>query len=288
MNLRTDENGTVKIAFNQMHQNLFVLNNTIALSPNSQWKLADYHIPPATSYQFSAGVFRSFPVMGWETSLEFYYKRTINYPEFVDGADFLGNPLVETAVLPGKQHAYGLEFLLRRSGRRLEGWLSYTFSRAIAQVDGGQPWESINNGNPYPANFDIPHVINTVVNYHFSRRVTASGVFTYQTGRPVTYPISIYYINGIPYVDYSARNEYRIPDYLRLDLSLTLEGNLRRNKLFHYSLIFGLYNVTGRDNPYSVYFKQENGKIESYQYSVIAVPIFTVTLLFKLGNYASD
>jgi hypothetical protein len=286
--MRTDANGTVKIAFNQMHQNLFVLNNTIALAPNSQWKLADYHIPPARSTQISAGVFRTFPKLGWETSVELYYKRTVNYPEFIDGADFLGNPLVETTVLPGFQHAYGLEFLLRRSGRRLEGWLSYTYSRSIVEVNGDQPWERINNGLAYPANFDIPNVLNTVIMFHFSRRVTASGVMTYQSGRPVTYPVSVYYIGGTPYVDYSDRNEYRIPDYFRLDLSLTIEGNLRRNKLLHNSFVFSLYNVTGRDNPYSVYFKLEDGKINSYKYSVIGVPIFTVTWLFKLGNYAAD
>ena len=286
--MRTDASGTVKVSFNQMHQNLFVLNNTIALAPNSQWKLADYHIPPARSDQFSAGVFRSFPKLGWETSMEVYYKRTVNYPEFVDGADFLKNPNVETTVLPGKQDAYGIEFLLRRSGRKLEGWLAYTLSRSIVRVDGTESWEKINNGLSYPANYDIPNVVNTVVMYHFSRRLTASGVVTYQTGKPVTYPVSIYYINGIPYVDYSNRNEYRIPDYFRLDLSLTLEGNLRRNKFIHNSLTFNLYNVTGRQNPYSVYFKLEGGKIKSYQYSVIGVPVFTITWLFKLGNYASD
>jgi hypothetical protein len=92
----------------------------------------------------------------------------------------------------------------------------------------------------------------------------------------------------LPYLDYSGRNEYRIPDYFRVDLSLTIEGNLKRNKFLHHSFIFSLYNVTGRDNPYSVYFKVENGKIKSYQYSVIGVPIFTITWLFKLGNYATD
>ncbi|NQV03619.1 MAG: TonB-dependent receptor, partial [Bacteroidia bacterium] len=286
--LRTDANGTVKVAFNQMHQNLFVLNNTIALSPNSLWKLADYHIPPARSNQISAGVFRTFPQHGWETSLELYYKRTVKYPEFIDGADFLGNPLVETVLLPGNQNAYGIEFMLRRSGRRLEGWLAYTYSRSIVKVDGEQPWDRINNGVAYPANYDIPHVLNTVISYHFSRRVTASSIITYQSGRPVTYPVSVYYINGIPYVDYSNRNEYRIPDYFRIDLSLTIEGNLRRNKFLHSSFIFSLYNVTGRDNPYSVYFKLEDGKINSYQYSVIGVPIFMFTWMFKLGNYASD
>jgi len=288
VNIRTDADGTVKVAFNQMHQNLFVLNNTIALAPNSQWKLADYHLPPARSNQISAGVFRTFPIKGWEASLEMYYKRTVNYPEFIDGADFLNNPLVETTLLPGKQDAYGIEVLLRRSGRRLEGWLAYTFSRSIVKVDGPEPWDKINNGLSYPANYDIPHVLNTVLSYHFSRRITASGVVTYQTGKPATFPTSVYYIDDIPFVEYSNRNEYRIPDYFRLDLSLTIEGTLRRNKFLHNSVIISLYNVTGRDNPYSVYFTLEGRKIKSYQYSVIGVPIFTVTWLFKLGNYAAD
>jgi len=288
LNFRTDPDGSVKLAYDQMHQNLFLLNNTIAISPNTQWILADYHLRPAVGNQWSAGIFRVFPQSGWETSLEGYFKLTKNYPEFIDGADFLNNPQIETSVLPGDQKAYGVEFLLRRNTGRLSGWLAYTWSRAIVQVDGEEPWEQINGGQPFPANYDIPHVINTVVNYHFSRRVTASGVITYQTGRPVTYPVSVYYINGIPYLDYSDRNEYRIPDYFRIDLSLTIEGNLRRNKLLHSSLVFSLYNVTGRDNPYSVYFKVENGKINSYQYSVIGVPLFTATWLFKLGNYAAD
>jgi hypothetical protein len=288
LNFRTDEEGSVKVAFNQMHQNLYLLNNTIALAPNAQWKLADYHLEPARSQQFSAGIFRSFSRSGWEASLEFYYKKTSNSPEFKDGADFISTPRVETTLLPADQQAYGLEVLLRRSGRRLEGWLAYTYSRSIVKVDGEQTWDKINDGLAYPSNYDIPHVLNTVVNYHFSRRITASGVLSYQTGRPVTYPVSVYYINGMPFVDYSQRNEYRIPDYFRIDLSLTLEGNLRKKKLVHHSFTLGVYNVTGRDNPYSVYFTVEGGKLQSYKYSVIGVPVYTLTWLFKLGNYASD
>ena len=288
VNMRTDADGTVKLSYNLNHQNLFMLNNTIALAPNSQWKLADYHLSPARSSQVSAGIFRTFPHFGWEASAEVFYKRSENLPEFIDGADFINNPNVETTVLPGQQKAYGVELLIRRSGRRLEGWLAYTWSRSIMQVNGGQSWERINQGEAYPANYDIPHALNAVVNYHFSRRVTFSTVVAYQTGRPVTYPTSIYYIDGIQYVDYSSRNAYRIPDYFRIDASLTIEGNLRRNKFLHSSFIIGVYNLTGRENPYSVYFTSEGGKIRSYQYSVIGVPLFTVTWLFKLGNYASD
>jgi len=288
LNFETDESGSVKLAFNQMHQNLFMLSNTTSIAPNTQWKLADYHLLPSKSNQYSAGVFRTLAEYGLETSAEIYYKKTTNFPEFRDGADFLGNPNLETDVLQGNQEAYGIELFVKRRMRKLEGWISYTYSRSMIKVDGGNDWSQINGGEVYPANFDIPHALNVVLNYHITRRITFASILTYQTGKPVTYPVSVYYINGIPTLDYSKRNAYHIPDYLRADFSLTLEGSLKKQKLLHSSLIFSVYNAAGRENPYSVYFKTEDGKIRSYQYSVIGVPIFTVTWLFKLGNYASE
>lgn len=288
INLETDEKGSIKLAFNQMHQNLFMLSNTISVAPNAQWKLADYHLRPSRSNQISAGVFRTFAKSGLEASAEVYYKQTFNYPEFKDGANFLESPQVETAVLQGTQNAYGIEVFIKRSSRRLEGWMTYTFSRSLVQVKGNQPWNSINDGDVYPSNFDIPHVLNLVLNYHLSRRITFSGIFTYQSGKPVTYPVSVYYVDGVPFLDYSKRNAYRIPDYFRTDISIAFEGNLKKHKLLHSSLILSVYNLTGRENPYSVFFNTESGKIKSYQYSVIGVPIFTATWIFKLGNYASD
>jgi hypothetical protein len=288
LNIETDKAGSVKLAFNQMHQNLFMLSNTITIAPNTQWKLADYHLKPSESNQVSAGIFRTLAEYGLEASAEVFYKKTRNFSEFRDGADFINNPLVETSTLQGNQTAYGVEVFLKRSSRKLEGWISYTYSRSLIKVDGGEDWNKINGGESYPANFDIPNVLNVVLNYHITRRIIFASIFTYQTGKPVTYPVSVYYVDGLPVFDYSKRNAYRIPDYIRTDISLTIEGNLKKRKLLHSSLIFSLYNATGRDNPYSVYFKTEKGFIKSYQYSVIGVPVFTTTWLFKLGNYAAE
>ncbi|HJW29312.1 MAG TPA: TonB-dependent receptor, partial [Saprospiraceae bacterium] len=222
VNLETDEYGSIKLAFNQVHQNLFMLSNTVAVGPDAQWKLADYYIKPSRSNQVSLGLFRVFPKRGFEASIEVYYKQTRNFPDFRDGADFIATPLVETAVLQGTQKAYGVEFFIKRSSHRLEGWLSYTYSRSRVKVDGVHPWEQINQGLMYPSNYDIPHVVNLVATYHFSRRITLSSIVAYQTGRPTTYPVSTYYVDGDPTLDYSTRNAYRIPYYFRTDLSLTL------------------------------------------------------------------
>lgn len=285
---QTDENGSIKLAFNQMHQNLFMLNNTLSISPNVQWKLADYHIRPSKSNQISFGVFRTMPKIGLEASVEVYYEEEFNVPQFKDGASFLSTSHMETEVLQGTEKNYGLEVLLKRTDRKLNGWLAYTYSRSLMRVNGGQIWNSINNGETYPSNYDIPNMLNLVMDYHMNMRVTFSTIMTYRTGRPITYPVSGYYVNGAPYLNYSSRNAYRIPNYFRMDVSMTIEGNLKRHKFMHSSFVLSVYNLTGRKNPYSVYFNSSEGQINSYSYSVIGVPIFTITWNFKLGNYASE
>lgn len=288
LNFKTDLNGSIKISYNQTKQFLFLLNNTISLAPNSQWKLSDYYLKPASSQQLSFGVFRNLFSSKYEASVEFFHKQTKNYTEFKDGASFIDNPNVEAVVLQGDQRAYGIEAMLKKTGGKFNGWIAYTYSRSFVKVDGKYSWDDINSGIEYPSNFDIPHVVNMVANYRFTRRFVLSSTITYQKGRPITFPKSIYYVDGVQVIDYSERNEFRIPDYFRIDMSLNVEGNLKKDKLVHSSWVFGVYNLTGRRNPYSIFFKSEDGKIKGYKYSVIGVPIFTVTWVFKLGNYSSE
>jgi len=155
-------------------------------------------------------------------------------------------------------------------------------------VQGENDFESINNGNPYPSNFDRPNVLNVVANYSINRRFSISSNVVYMTGRPVTYPTSLYYINNIAYIDYYARNQFRIPDYFRIDLSLNIEGNLKADKFMHSTWSFNVYNLLGRNNPQSIYFVPEEYFIKGYSFSVIGVPVFTISWNVKLGNYESN
>jgi hypothetical protein len=171
---------------------------------------------------------------------------------------------------------------------RLSGWLSYSYSSSAIQVDGPNSWDKINNGLAYPSNYDKPHAVNTVINYRFSRQLSIGSNLVYNTGRPVTYPVAVYYINQREQMYYSLRNEYRIPDYFRMDLSINVEGNLKARKLAHSSWMLNIYNLTGRKNAYSVFFEARGSQIESYKMSIFGIPIFTITWNFKFGNYASD
>lgn len=279
---------SLKVSLNRMRQYLFMLSNTVAISPIDDWKLVDPQIIPPIADQASFGLYKNFNKLALETSAEFYYKKTRHIVEYKDGADLTLNPNFETTILQGDQDSWGAEFLVKRNAGRFTGWMSYTYSRSFITVDSKNPWEQINNGITYAANYDKPNSLNFVCNYKISRRLSFASNIVYSTGRPITYPTGIFNIGGFEGISYSNRNEYRIPDYFRIDLSLNLEGNLRKRKFAHSSWMFAVYNITGRKNAYSIYFKNENGKIQGYKQSIFGVPIFTISYNFKLGNYAVD
>jgi len=279
---------SVKFSYNRIRQFLFMLSNTIAISPTDQWKLCDSHLVPPLVDQVSAGYYHDFQRTGISTSLEVYHKWVSNVVEYRDGASFINSPYVERETLQGKQRAYGVEVMLRKNTGKLNGWLGYSYSRSLMHVEGDYPGESINNGKIYPSNYDRPHNLNLVSNYRINRRLSLSFNMSYITGRPVTYPVSIYYMDRVQHVQYSDRNSYRIPDYFRMDLSVNLEGNLKKQKLGHSFWMVNIYNLTGRKNAYSVYYRNEDGKLKGYKLSIFGRPIITLSWNFKLGNYASD
>lgn len=288
MDFKISENNSVKLSFTQMTQYVFMLSNSISIAPNDQWKLVDTHIKPPSSAQYSAGYYQDFRKHGLNASFEVYYKQARHVVEYKDGADFLASPYVETAILQGNQNAYGAEFMLSKTTGRVTGWLSYTHSRSFITVNGENDWADINQGKKYPSNYDKPHVLNTFLNLEISRRFALSTNLAYSTGRPVTLPQSVYYIDEQPFVEYSGRNEYRIPDYLRLDVALRIEGNLKVKKPMHSYWTIGVYNLTGRSNANSIFFLSEKGRLNGYKYSVIGVPILTISWNWKLGNYENN
>jgi len=287
-NIRTGPSSSVKLSYNRTRQYLFLLTNTIAIAPTDQWKLADYHISPPYGDQYSAGFFKDFPGRGIQASAEIYLKKIHNIVEYKQSADIIGSQHIEQDVLQGTQDAYGMEFMLEKERGQLNGWISYTFSRSEITVDGAFPWQRINGGESYPANYDKPHALNLVMNYRVNRRLSLSGNVVYATGRPVTYPVSSYYLRGQEIVSYSQRNTYRLPNYFRIDLSVNLEGNLKARKNIHSYWMLNIYNLTGRKNAYSVYFRSEQGQLNSYRLAIFGTAIVSVSWNFKFGNYASQ
>jgi hypothetical protein len=102
------------------------------------------------------------------------------------------------------------------------------------------------------------------------------------SGRPGTFPESKYIVDRFTIAGYGERNQRRIPDYHRLDISFTLAGNLKKNKKWDGSWTFSVYNVYSRNNAYSVYFKATNGAVpEAYKLSVLGAVFPAISYNFK-------
>ena len=281
---KINENNSVKLSYNRMQQFMHMLSNTTAMSPTDTWKLSDNNIRPQKGDQYAIGYYKDFSGQSVELSLEAYYKDIKDIIEYKDGAKLLLNEKIETDLINAKGKAYGIEFLLKRTSGRLNGWLSYTYSRTFIKTLSDFGYETINHGEYYPAGFDKPHDLSVVGNYKFSRRLSISSNFVYSTGRPITYPVAKYSFNNSVYLHYSNRNEYRIPDYLRWDVSINLDGNLKSSKFWHGSWALSVYNLTGRDNAYSVYFISKGKDVQGYKLSVFSQPVVTLTYNFRINN----
>ncbi|RLD65413.1 MAG: hypothetical protein DRI98_14715, partial [Bacteroidetes bacterium] len=255
LNYQLGANSSLKASYSRLQQFIFLLSNTIAIAPNDQWKLTDYHISPPVSDQVSLGFYQDIRDPSLNLSVEIYKKWVNGIVEYKDGADFISSEAIETQILQGFQDSRGIEFMVRKNSDRLTGWLSYAYSRSTITIDGEHSEQQVNSGNPYPSNFDKPHSLNLVANYRISRRLSVSSNLVYSTGRPVTMPVATYYAEGRPYLLHSSRNAYRIPNYFRVDLSLNLEGNLKSKKFAHSFWMLNIYNLTGRENAYSVYYE---------------------------------
>lgn len=273
---------SLKLSYNTLRQYIHLLSNTTIISPTDTWKLCDPNIKPQTGSQVSAGLYKDFKSGMFETSVEVYYKHINNILDYKSGATLLMNSHIETDVLASEGKAYGAELLIKKKTGKLNGWLSYSYSRTWLRTSDMNAGELINRGEFYPANADRPNNLNFICNYSFSHRFSISGTFIYTTGRPVTLPIAIYYTGGSQRIVYSDRNAYRIPDYIRADISVNIDAGHNLKKLAHSSWSFGAYNLLGRKNPYSVYFTQEAGKIKGYQISIFGSIIPFVTYNFKL------
>lgn len=272
---------SVKFSVQRMRQYIHMLSNTTAISPTDIWKLSDPHIRPQVGDQISVGYYKNLKSNTVEFSLEAYYKTMENVLDYKGGAVLVMNHHIETDLLRAQGRAYGIEMLLKKVTGKLNGWVSYTYSRSLLKTTSSQPTEMVNNGKAYPSNFDKPHSANLIANYRFSRRFSVSFNSTYSTGRPITIPLQKYALDGSYRLFYTDRNQFRIPDYFRVDFAMNFEGNHKIRKLAHSSWSFSVYNLTGRKNAYSVFFKSDGGIIKGYQLSIFGSPIPTLTYNFK-------
>lgn len=240
------EDLSLKASYGRMNQYVHLLQSSYISSPNDLWVPITKNVKPLSSYQFSAGVYGKY--RGFDLSAETYYKRSTNQVEYKDGASLLAsNTNWEDRIAQGIGTSYGLELMAKRSFGNTSGWVGYTLSWTKRQFPNGE----INQGKVYPAKYDNRHKINTVLLHQFNRKFDLNISWIYATGNWTTLPIEEYIdMDGSKKQYVHQRNNYKMPNYQRLDLSFNYYRHKKNGRMGIWN--FSIYNVYVHHNSFLV------------------------------------
>lgn len=270
-----DSTSSLKLGYARNVQNLHLISNSTSSTPTDLWIPSSANVKPEISDQLSLGYFRNFFNNRYEFSVEAYYKDMQNQIDYKDGASTIANDLVEGELLYGKGRAYGVELFFKKKYGRFNGWISYTLSRTEKQIDG------INNSQWYAARQDRTHDLSLVGIYDINDKLSVSATWIFYTGSAVTFPSGKYYIDGNIQWLYTERNGYRMPNYHRLDLSVTYYN--KKTDKFESSWNFGIYNAYARENAWTISFRESETdptKTEAVQIALFRL-VPSITYNFK-------
>ncbi len=271
---------SLKGGISQANQYIHLITNTSSALPTDVWKLSDPFLKPQIVRQYSIGLFKNLKRNKYEISLEGYYKDLSNLVDFKEGADLFVNPALETELVATKGTSYGVEFFIKKSTGRFNGWFSYTYARSWRTANSVLADERINNGERFAANLDSPHALNIVGDYRLGANTKFSFVFTYNSGRPFTLPIGKFEFEGVDLALFEDRNNERAPNNHRLDLSLQFKIPSKHQAL-DGDWTLALYNAYGRNNPFSVFFQDLNGlPPQAYKLAIVGNPFPTLSYEF--------
>lgn len=173
----------------------------------------------------------------------------------------------------GNGYSQGVEFLAQKKFGKHTGWLSYTLSQTIYNFPDL-------SDTSFPALHDQTHEFKLVESLRL-KNWTLGATWVYATGKPYTEPLGSYDVTLLDgstntYLSISDKNGQRLPDYHRLDLSLTHNFNWGKGKAQIGASIFNLYNNT------NVWYKTYDFIDEDLIETDITTLGFTPNLFFNI------
>ncbi|OYU85473.1 MAG: hypothetical protein CFE24_01955 [Flavobacterium sp. BFFFF2] len=257
-------NESVKMSYNRMVQYLHLISNTASPTPLDVWAPSDQFMKPQLVDQFAVGYFRNFDNDNYTVEVESYYKTVQNRVDYIDGADLIANNAIEQVILQGKARAYGLEVLFRKNEGKLNGWIAYTLARSEQQTPGRTAAETgINNGEWYRTGWDKLHNLSVTGTYQYNKKWSLGGIFTLQTGRPITYPDGQYTYQSLSIPSYGLRNGNSLPAFHHLDLSATYTPTAKPGAKWKGEWVFSIYNIYNRRNAATISFRQNENSLQN-------------------------
>lgn len=276
-----NESSSIKASYSRNIQNVHLVSNSISPFTSLEvWLPSSINIKPEAANQITVGYYRSLQRWGTSLSAEAFYKKMTHQIDYESHAETLLNPLLESELRFGSTAAYGIELLLKKDAGRLRGWAGYSYSRAK------QKFNDINQGKPFSAFYDRPHQINLVFAYDLNFRWNLGMNWVYSTGTPFSSPTSFYSYNGQEVPIYGQKNNDRLPDYHRLDLSATLRLNKNPENKYKHSLSFSVYNFYSRKNPVFVNYNKTQESDGSFKIPAELLDVSRVTSQFYLFRFS--
>ena len=277
-----NEKNVFKLGYNKSYQYISQISNTAAASPISLWQLSNYHIQPKHADSYTMGFYHNNNDRGIAYSGSIFYRDIHQLVEYKDFAQLVLNDHIETELVSGIGRAYGLEFSFNKTQGKHQVEMNYTYSRTLIKIEPSANQVGVNGGEWYPGNYDKPHILNLSYFLQTGKGKKLAVNFTYSSGRPTTAPVSVYGNSNITNIPvYSLRNQFRIPDYHRMDVSYTIDIPRKKDQRLKNSLTFSVYNLYARKNAYSVYFRQTPFQsVSAYQISVLGTVFPSITYNF--------
>ncbi|GAA4846673.1 TonB-dependent receptor [Algivirga pacifica] len=280
---RLGERSYLNMALDVTHQFIHQLSISSLPTPTTGfWVPSDRYIRPQRAVQLAAS-WKKYWKEIWQFEVGGYYKDMDNQLDFKPNSGSSVTDHIETDVLQGRGYAYGLELMGRIQKGKWLGEVAYTYAVTRREIDG------INDGNPYPTDFDRKHDFFALLNFDVTRKIDLTAQWVYASGLAYTFPVGKYEYNGTPIPLYSERNSFRLPSTHRLDLSCTLyrtpyvkEGSGKRKNENNFR--FAIYNVYGRKNTLAYVFRQsandpsKTEAVKLYLFSIL--PSFSYNFKF--------
>lgn len=277
MTYKIDSLSGISINYSKTKQYLQVLSNSISPFTSLEiWLPSGPNILPQKAKQYSIEYFKRIQNHNLDLTAEVFYKDMFNQIDYTDHARMLLNPLIEAELRFGTSWAYGLELLVKKQYDKIRGWIGYSYSRTRKKI------KDLNNGEPFAPFYDRPHAINLNLSYYYSKRWLFSANWIYSSGSAISQPIGYFQYQGYTLPVYGAKNNARLPDYHRLDVSATLDLNSNSEKRFQHDITFSLYNAYWRKNYFSINYNKtflDNGSI------VIPSDMYKASDLVPTGKY---
>ena len=230
-----------------------------------RWILSNNNdIPIIRSKQLSAGMYYKRTTL--LISLEAYYKQvngiTTSSQAFQNQFQFVR--------ATGSYETIGLDFLTSKTFSHFTTWLSYSNSESTFQFPLLTP-------SSFPNNLDIRHRATFGWSYKVNRIGVSAGL-NWHSGKPFTEPVKTAEITNNR-INYNAPNTSRLPDYLRVDFSVTYRFPM--GDRVNGQLGASVWNVLNRENIVNAYFYvNDTNQLESVRQSSLRI---TPNVIFRVN-----